>query len=68
MLNPATQPKPSCRQQEHKKARKEAKKEEKVKAAEQKSKSIQEMLAGMSEEEQEAWRQKNKVTLLAQLS
>jgi hypothetical protein len=62
-LHPAT-PKlktPTCRQQEQKKARKEAEKQEKAKAAEQKQKSIQQMLAGMSEEEQAAWHQKNKV-------
>jgi hypothetical protein len=53
----------SSRQQEHKRARKEAQKEEKQKALEQKRGAIETLLAGMSEEERKEWHQKNKVGL-----
>jgi hypothetical protein len=52
---------PSCSNQESKKARKEAEKEQKQKALQQKRGAIEEMLAGMTEEEQQQWRQKNQV-------
>lgn len=51
----------SCSNQENKKARKEAEKEQKQKALQQKRGAIEEMLAGMTEEEQQQWRQKNQV-------
>jgi hypothetical protein len=50
-----------CRNQEYKKARKEAAKEQKQKALEQKRGAIDEMLAGMTPEERKQWHQKNKV-------
>ena len=54
-----------CRNQEQKRARKEAEKEEKQKAMAEKRAAIDNMLAGMTEEERAQWHQKNKVTTLA---
>lgn len=50
-----------CRQQQNKKARKEARKEEKQRALEQKREAIEQLLAGMTEQERKDWHQKNKV-------